>query len=77
MVRKLLCLALAGALGTIARYGLAGFIHRINGASFPWGTVVVNLSGCFLAGNCLLVLFVFLTNTILVSQRFWEFLNLV
>jgi fluoride exporter len=50
MIQKLLCLALAGALGTVARYGLAGFVHRINGANFPWGTLVVNLTGCFLAG---------------------------
>ena len=50
IMQKLAWLVLAGALGTLARYGLAGFIHRINGASFPWGTVVVNLTGCFLAG---------------------------
>lgn len=50
MIHKLAWLALAGALGTLARYGLAGFVHRINGSSFPWGTVVVNLTGCFLAG---------------------------
>jgi len=50
MIQKLAWLALAGALGTLARYGLAGFVHRIDGASFPWGTVTVNLTGCFLAG---------------------------
>lgn len=50
MMQKLAWLALAGALGTLARYGLAGFVHRISGASFPWGTVVVNITGCFLAG---------------------------
>ena len=50
MIQKLACLALAGALGTLARYGLAGLVHRINGASFPWGTVAVNLTGCFLTG---------------------------
>ena len=50
MLQKLALLALAGALGTLARYGLAGFVHKISGASFPWGTVVVNLTGCFLAG---------------------------
>ncbi len=49
-MQKLAWLVLAGALGTLARYGLAGFIHRINGTSFPWGTMVVNLTGCFLAG---------------------------
>jgi CrcB protein len=50
MMQKLLCLALAGALGTLARYGLAGFVHKVDGVSFPWGTLAVNLTGCFLAG---------------------------
>jgi len=50
MIRKLILLALAGALGTLARYGLAGFVQRLNGVSFPWGTLAVNLTGCFLAG---------------------------
>ena len=50
MLQKLAWLALAGALGTLTRYGLAGFVHRINGAYFPWGTLTVNLTGCFLAG---------------------------
>jgi CrcB protein len=47
---KLAWIALAGALGTLARYGLAGAVQRVAGAGFPWGTVVVNLTGCFLAG---------------------------
>ena len=50
MIQKLGFLALAGALGTLTRYGLAGLAHRINGASSPWGTVTVNLTGCLLAG---------------------------
>jgi len=50
MGHKLLWLALAGATGTLARYGLAGLVHRISGASFPWGTLAVNIMGCFLAG---------------------------
>lgn len=50
MIQKLLWLALAGALGTISRYGLAGMVHKFTGAAFPWGTVVVNLTGCFAAG---------------------------
>jgi CrcB protein len=50
MIHKLFLLALAGALGTLARYELAGFVQRINSASFPWGTIAVNLTGCFLAG---------------------------
>ncbi len=50
MVLKLIFLALAGALGTLARYGLAGLAQQIGGSSFPWGTLAVNLAGCFLAG---------------------------
>ncbi|MCP4706822.1 MAG: CrcB family protein [candidate division Zixibacteria bacterium] len=50
MIQKLIWLALAGAVGTLARYGLAGYIDKFNGSTFPWGTVAVNLIGCFVAG---------------------------
>ena len=50
MVQKLLWLSLAGAVGTLARYSLAGVVHRISGVSFPWGTLTVNIFGCFVAG---------------------------
>jgi CrcB protein len=47
---KWMGLAVAGVLGTLARYGLSGLVQRISGAGFPWGTAVVNLTGCFLFG---------------------------
>ncbi len=50
MARKLLWLAGAGALGTLARYGLAGLVQRLHDGGFPWGTLVVNALGCFLFG---------------------------
>jgi CrcB protein len=50
MVHKLVLLVLAGGAGTLARYGTAGFVQKIYGTSFPWGTLAVNLAGCFLAG---------------------------
>ncbi len=50
MVAKLLWLSLAGALGTLLRFGLAGLVHRLTGPNFPWGTLVVNVVGCFVAG---------------------------
>ncbi len=50
MWRKLLLLALAGALGTLARYSVSGWVQRGTGAAFPWGTLAVNTAGCFLAG---------------------------
>jgi len=50
MIQKLFLITVAGALGTLSRYSLAGFVHRFMGASFPWGTLVVNFTGCFFAG---------------------------
>lgn len=41
---------LAGGIGSIARYGLSGLIHRYGEFSFPFGTLIVNLFGCFIAG---------------------------
>jgi CrcB protein len=39
-----------GVLGTVARYVLAGVIYQKAGTDFPYGTMVVNLIGCFLIG---------------------------
>ncbi|WP_286817229.1 fluoride efflux transporter FluC [Desulfobacter sp. UBA2225] len=50
MFHKICLLALAGACGTLTRYGLTGVIHRWVGGVFPWGTVVVNVLGCLLFG---------------------------
>jgi len=50
MWQKIIYLAVAGACGTLARYGLAGLVQRVAGASFPWGTVSVNGLGCLLFG---------------------------
>lgn len=50
MPQKLLLIALAGAVGTLARYGLGGFVQSHCGKIFPWGTVTVNLLGCLLFG---------------------------
>jgi fluoride exporter len=47
---KLLGLALLGAIGTLARYGLGGIVQRHAGSSFPWGTLAVNAVGCFAFG---------------------------
>lgn len=48
--RTLAWLAVMGALGTLARYGLQGLVQRVAGGAFPWGTFAVNALGCFLFG---------------------------
>lgn len=50
MWQRILWLSIAGALGTLARYGLGTFVQRLHESSFPWGTLLVNLLGCFLFG---------------------------
>ena len=47
---KLTAIALAGATGTLARYGLSLSAQRMVGGEFPWGTLSVNLAGSLLAG---------------------------
>jgi CrcB protein len=47
---KLAVLMLAGGLGTLARFGLSGLVHRLYGGELPLGTFVVNITGCFLFG---------------------------
>jgi len=53
---RLLLLIAGGALGTLARYGLNGVIsehqskHFPLAAVFPLGTMVVNITGCFVIG---------------------------
>lgn len=42
--------ALGGALGACGRFVIAGWMTRMAGSGFPWGTFAVNLLGCFLAG---------------------------
>ena len=49
-MQKLLNLTIGGTAGTVARYLLAGAVYRICGTAFPYGTLVVNLSGCFILG---------------------------
>lgn len=40
-----------GFVGALARYGLSGFVHRqMPLATFPYGTLAVNLLGCLLVG---------------------------
>ncbi len=49
-MQKLLLIAVAGGLGALSRYGLAGLVQRWSGTTFPWGTATVNVVGCFFFG---------------------------
>ena len=46
----ILGVALGGALGASARYGLDRLIERLSSAVFPWSTFSINITGCFAIG---------------------------
>jgi fluoride exporter len=46
---------IGGGLGAVSRYGISLLAARFFGIRFPWGTLIVNLSGCFLIGFCFAV----------------------
>ena len=47
---RIALLIVFGIAGTLARYGLQGFVQQRTGSTFPSGTLLVNLSGCFFLG---------------------------
>jgi fluoride exporter len=50
MIQKVLWLALAGAIGTLCRFGMCGAIQKWPGFALPWSTMTVNMIGCGLFG---------------------------
>lgn len=46
-MERLFWICLAGAAGTGARYLIALWAAQRFGSTFPYGTLIVNLSGCF------------------------------
>jgi CrcB protein len=47
---RVVWIGLAGAAGALSRYVLQGWINRLTESAFPWATLVVNVSGCFVLG---------------------------
>ena len=51
LITQLLLIALGGALGTLARYATGSLLAVPTGrVGFPFGTLAVNLVGCFVMG---------------------------
>jgi fluoride exporter len=42
--------ALGGAMGTTGRYLISGLVAQLIGETFPWGTLIINVSGSFAIG---------------------------
>ena len=50
MTLAYLWVALGGALGSVSRYWINGLVSEKIGASFPWGTLIINVAGSFVIG---------------------------
>jgi CrcB protein len=50
MIKNLLIVGLGGAVGSMLRYAVQKFFQVQPGATFPTGTLLVNIAGCFLIG---------------------------
>lgn len=55
-MRDLILVAVGGSLGVVARYGAGVAAAQWLGKGFPWGTLLVNVVGCFLMGLVMEVL---------------------
>ncbi len=47
---NVLLVMLGGSIGALSRYGVSLLAVKLFGARFPWGTLIVNLAGCFFIG---------------------------
>ena len=65
---KYLVVGVGGFLGAIARYMLGTYIGSRYGVRFPYGTFVINMSGCFLIG---LILTLLARTT---ASQYWRYL---
>jgi CrcB protein len=54
---QVLAIGIGGAIGSLLRFWMSSWVHSFAGRSFPYGTLAVNVLGCFVVG----MLFVFFT----------------
>jgi len=50
LLQMYLAVAMGGALGTVGRYFLSGVVANTFGETFPWGTLIINVTGSFVIG---------------------------
>jgi CrcB protein len=71
MIKNILLVGIGGGIGSIFRYLCQKWVYQLYPYSFPWGTFIVNVSGCFLIG----VFFAASEKTTLVSAGWRLFLT--
>jgi fluoride exporter len=49
-MEKIIAVVLGGGLGALLRWHFSGFVQNHTDSLFPWGTLAVNVVGCFVIG---------------------------
>lgn len=49
-MNNMLLIFVGGGLGALLRYWGSGIVYRLTSLGFPYGTAVVNITGCFVIG---------------------------
>lgn len=50
MLMQYLLVGVGGALGSVGRFWVSGLVAERIGERFPWGTIIINITGSFLIG---------------------------
>src|SRR5215831_5173746 len=50
LFKNILLVAFGGGLGSVSRFLCQKYVYELYAHPFPWGTFIVNISGCFLIG---------------------------
>lgn len=50
MIKNVLLVGIGGGVGSILRYLCQKWVYQLYPYSFPWGTFLINIAGCFLIG---------------------------
>jgi CrcB protein len=70
-MQQFLLIAFGGSLGAVARYGLSTFVYQTTSETFPWGTLVINLTGSFSIG-----VFIELFDTAIIPSEWRSFITI-
>ena len=50
LLKRILIITAGGGIGAVLRYVLSETVYRFTNPTFPWGTLTVNLLGCYIIG---------------------------
>ena len=68
-MESILLVALGGAIGSVTRYATSVWAAGRLGADFPYGTLIVNVVGCYIIG-----FFMVLVTERYIAQPYWRLL---